>query len=207
MLARVDDAVAAGSGGGLDWLVAAGTVTSTTSPTAPLRVSPALPRASLEAMRAEGLVVRAVGDVYLPAPLAGFTDSRAEALRLALPAGTTVCLLAAAWVHGVDVDPEPVDVVVPRAGPPWRVPDWMRERERSVDPPDVVVVHGLRVTSRCRTAADVARSCPQPVARRVVSALLATGVAVEEVLTLIGTERRWPGATRARRLLHGLADG
>lgn len=200
MLAEVDDQVTGGSG--LDWLVAPDP--GGPAP-APLRVGPALTRSALEAMRAEGLVVRVVGDVYLPTPLAGWAAARAEALRSAMPREATVCLLAAAWVHGVDVDPEPVDVVVSRAGARWRMPDWVRERERSVSPADVVVVHGVSVTTRCRTAADVARSCPRSVARPVVAALLATGVAVDDVLASIDRERRWPGANRARALLRELA--
>ena len=171
-------------------------------PWSPLRAGPALPLATLDAMRLEGLVVHVAGPVYLPVDAVGHIAARRAALQVLVPAGAVVGLLAAAWAHGVTTDPDPVDVLVRRAaGGPGRVVGGVRRREIAVPDDEVLDAGRVRLTTPARTAADVARHVPADLARPVLTALLATGADVDAVLAGLGGERRYPRAVAARALV------
>jgi hypothetical protein len=180
----------------IDWLLAP------TRPPAPtLLAGEDYPRAVLEVMRRDGLVVHVAGDVYLPADVAALRPHRHAALRLLTPAEAVVGMLAAAWAHGCDVPPAPVDLLVPHSGAVGMVGAGVRLRQMEVPAVDVVTVDGLRLTTLTRTALDVARWLPEPQARPALARLLTAGVQVEDVLGVLQEGRRYRNAVRARRLL------
>lgn len=168
---------------------------------APLQVGPHGTRGDLEAMRGEGLVRHVAGGVYLPADLADVPQLRRRALSLLVARGGVAGLLAAAWGHGLAVDPEPVDVLLRHTGNPPPPVDGVRYREMQLAPADVEQRDGLRFTTAARTAADVARRGDEPCAETVVGAFLAAGVTASQVLDALDRSRRYPGAPRARELV------
>jgi hypothetical protein len=184
------------SGTAIDWLLAPH------RPLAPaLRAGEDYPRAVLEVMRRDGLVVPVAGGVYLPADVAGLRTHRRAALHLLTPPEAVVGLLAAAWAHGCDVSPAPVDLLVSHSGAVGALRAGVRVRQIEVPPVDVVTLDGLRLTTPTRTAVDVARWLPEAQARPALAELLAAGVAVEDVLGVLQEGRRYRNAVRARRLL------
>jgi AbiEi antitoxin C-terminal domain len=186
----------------LGWLLQPG---SQPAPGVVLRAGIDLSRVDLESMRREDLVVHVAGDAYLPRDLARLRSARVAALRTLVPRGRVVGLLAAAWAHGVEAEPDPVEVLVPRSVASARPADGVRERESPVPPRDVVEVCGLRLTSPARTAADVARWLPVAIAAPVLAALLAAGTEVEDVLAVLG--RRYRNAVRGRALVLAVSRG
>jgi hypothetical protein len=173
-------------------------------PGAVLRADVDLPAAELTALARAGRVVRVTDRVHLTAEAAAWRSGRTAALAAVLGpeqvARGVVGLRAAAWAHGADVDPAPVDLLVPRAVAPWRLPPGVREVTSDVPAAQVVTVTGVRLTSPARTAADVARRLPPDVAGPLVAALLARGAQVDDVLALVDQEH-WPWAVRARELV------
>jgi hypothetical protein len=171
-----------------------------------LRAGVELPRADLEAMRRDGFVVHVAGGTYLPCDAAPLRSARCAALRAVVPAGRVVALLAAAWAHGADADPDPVEVLVEHAVTRPRPEVGVRERESRVPACDVVEVDGVRLTTRARTAADVARWLPAGTAAPVVAALMAAGTSATDVLEVLG-RRRYRNAVRARALVVEVSSG
>ena len=89
-------------------------------------------------------------------------DTRAlrfEAARLLLPEHGVVCGLTGAWLHGADVRHEEdvdVDVSFPK-GKRRRPREGLRVSQETVQPNDVCVIQGVRVTTGLRTAFDCLR--------------------------------------------------
>jgi hypothetical protein len=159
------------------------------------------PRAVLDAMVRDGLLRHAAGPVYLPADAVRLAASRLAVLRLLAPEGSVVCRLAAAWAHGAGNCPDPVEVLRPRALPAGRTPDGIRVHESTVPPHEVLERDGVRLTTRARTAADVARWLPEEAAAPVVAGMLAGGLAADDVLEVLDRARRYRGAVRGRGLV------
>ena len=86
---------------------------------------------------------------------------RAAAARLVLPEHAVVCDRSAAWLHGVDAfDPVSLDIppdleVVSIGGADRSVRAGVDGGKRALASDDVMELHGVRVTTPVRTAADL----------------------------------------------------
>lgn len=109
----------------------------------------------------DGVIRRALRGVYVRADLPDTIELRARAAALVV--GPTAVLVdrTAAWIHGVDVLTHPEREVLPPLetcvlrwnSRPRR--DGVDGRTRDLAPEDVMVIHGVRVTTPLRTALDL----------------------------------------------------
>ncbi len=117
-----------------------------------------LSTAELTAARLDGHVVE-LGDAYIPADAVETAALRAGSLSGILGDTLAATHLSAAWIHGALHDP-PARHTVQRAVP-RRLHHVMGRRfvyhDLAVDPADLIVLGGVRVTSPERTLADLAR--------------------------------------------------
>jgi hypothetical protein len=114
-----------------------------------------------------GEVRRVFHNVYVRADSPDTIHTRAAALAIILPPWAVVCDRTAAWLHGVDVlsyrelgVPPPVDLVSIRDLTPSRR-GGVNGGERDLDPLDIAVVGGVRVTTPLRTALDLGCKLPR----------------------------------------------
>jgi hypothetical protein len=124
-------------------------------------------RKALRILLAAGAVRRVFHNVYIPAELPDTIHTRAAALAMILPPWAVVCDRTAAWLHGVDVlryrelgAPPPIDLVSIRDLTPSRR-GGVNGGERDLDPLDITVVDGVRVTTPLRTALDLGCKLPR----------------------------------------------
>jgi len=153
-----------------------------------------LPLPELCAARLDGELFR-VDHAFTPVDEIEQPRHRAHALRAGLSERLIAEQLSAAWIWGaVDAPPSPhqfcvaLDARVGRARPPW-----MLVREVVIDEHDVVEFGSALVTSRLRTAVDLARfatSFDPAVVRRL-------GVDPGEAVAEIERRRNLPGKKRA----------
>jgi Transcriptional regulator, AbiEi antitoxin len=118
-------------------------------------------RKTLRALTESGDVRRVFHGVYVCATVADTIHTRAAALATILPPFAVVCDRTAAWLHGVDVltfrelgIPPPIDLVSIRDLTPSRL-GGVNGGERDLDPLDITVIDGVRVTTPLRTALDL----------------------------------------------------
>jgi len=188
---------------------------ATFEPDEPFRRPPA-PAAGEEVrrLRDEGLVRALIGDVYVAADVTCTPELRSRAAALLVPGrllavGGVVGFGSAAWIHAEwgAVPPEQVEMILPsglnRAG--W---GWVRVRQVRVRPEHVGLVAGLPVTSPARTAADLARDRPPPLAHDALSALAgACGITAAQVRGCLDGMPRARGVSRARAVLEAWERG
>lgn len=116
-----------------------------------------LTRRTLQRLEAQGDVRRVVRGVYCRSDLPDDVLHRVLAARLVLPPGMVVCDHSAAWLHGISAASTPTRLDV--ASPPDGTASLARGMHgctRSLSVDDVVVLHGIPVTTPLRTAADLA---------------------------------------------------
>jgi len=155
---------------------------------------------------------RVVGDVYAPFDEPFTLELRCAALQLLIPAavgpGAVVGLSSAAWLYcgaavSAGVAPEHVEVLVeyPRS----RLPAGeVVLRQARLPAADVWCLHGLRVTTPLRTAADVACFLLPGNARAVLRQLRrAYGVEPDEVRAALEVAVGRRGVVAGRRLVAG----
>jgi hypothetical protein len=159
----------------------------------------------------DGLLVPLLLDVVVAVGAVPGRDLRAAALRLVMSerlhaSGATVAQEAAAWFWAAGPPPRYVDVVIApgRVRSPW---PYVLVHERRMPARDIVRIEArdgspLAVTSPARTAADLLRTLPEPLALDA-SVLLAghTGVGPAEIAACLGAMPRARGVARARRML------
>lgn len=104
--------------------------------------------------------------------------SRAQAAGLILPPHAVICDRTAAWLHGIDVlryrELEvlpPLDLVVKRSFSPRTRRSW-RNGQRDLADRDVMIIHGLRVTTPLRTTMDLGCKLPRRDALAAVDAFM-----------------------------------
>ena len=181
---------------------------TTTDPGLPFR---ARGEAAAEATRlcAGGLLRRIAVDVFVAADVPDAPALRARAVRLLVPgrllaAGGVVGFTSAAWVHTgwhPGAPPERIEVLVPPGANRYGGPG-VRVRQVRVGGADVVLLAELPLTAPARTAADLARDSPWPVARAGLAALAAgAGIGAGDVLACLDRMRRARGAARARQVV------
>ncbi len=157
---------------------------------------------------------RLVADVHATRVPVTAVD-RARAVALCSPAGHGVLVRAsAAWVWSghPDLQPRHLDLALPTAGPPVPGPRpggarrGLPVRATRWDGPRAwVLLDGVPLTDPEVTAADCARSLPEPVARVCLQALARSpGVDLDRVVEALGPAGPRPGRRRALRLLQEL---
>lgn len=126
---------------------------------------------------------------------------RASAVAPLVPSRGAVGRLTAAWVHVGGRPPDRVTVLV-RSGArrPEPHPDRVSAEADLVDH-DVQAVGDVLVTTVARTAVDVARWAPTPVAVPVLRALLARGLDLDDALRRLEAQPGGRGVRTARATL------
>jgi very-short-patch-repair endonuclease len=129
---------------------------------------------------------------------------RLAAVRLVLPDRAVACGLTAAWLYGADVRRETdldVHVSFPKGGRVRGRPGVVVSQE-TLDPEDIVVIEGLRVTSPVRTAYDTLRLSSGLERLVVADALTALRrTSVEEIGSYFRTHRRRRNVRVGERLV------
>ncbi|MGY2877143.1 hypothetical protein ACVW00_004333 [Marmoricola sp. URHA0025 HA25] len=107
------------------------------------------------------LVRRVLQGVYLRADQADSVENRAACAALVIAPGSVLRDRTAAWLHGVDVLTHPEHEVMPPLETcvvRFRCPSDRRGVDggtRDLAPEDIMVIHGVRVTTPLRTALDL----------------------------------------------------
>lgn len=113
--------------------------------------------------------------------------------------------LAAAWLHGLtQFAPSVVDVTMPRTGH-GRRHDGTRLRRRDLDPSDIYVIRGLRVTARLLTILETA--ILRPGGAELMDRALQRDVGLRELWRAHLRNKGRYGSPAARRLLQAADDG
>jgi hypothetical protein len=122
--------------------------------------------------------------------------------------GAVLSHQSAAVLHGWDLWRAPLQrVQVTRSRRTGgRVDPSVHVRAAPLDRCEVVEVGGLRVTSRARTAADLARTLPAEQAVVATDSALGGPLTKAELREALRRQKGWPGAPRARRVVE-FADG
>jgi hypothetical protein len=178
-----------GRAGALDWLAPRG-------PEPVLEVTADDPgtRAALR----EGLLVEIWPGVLRARDLPVAPHDRTRAIGRAVPRDGVACRQTAVWIHTGQFRPEALDVVVPGRR---RSSAHTRVHAEALPPGAVVLVGAVRVTSRARTAVDVARWAEAEVAHDWLRALSREGLREADLETALEQARGLPGIARARWLL------
>jgi hypothetical protein len=144
-------------------------------------------------------------DVYLDCEVEMTAAIKANAAWLAAGPGVTLAGMSAAAALGtrwLDAQ-EPAEIV---RSDRHHCPGLVAHSWR-LEPDDVGVVRGMRVTTPARTAFDIGRTRPAAVAIPTIDALLnATGCSPSDVSALAATRAGVRGVDRLRRILD-LVDG
>lgn len=151
---------------------------------------------------------RVLHGVYVPAGITIDHGVRCQAAALVLPPQSLLTGHSAAWWYGVELARNDAIVMVARP-PAARIdgPRGIKVHRTPVQPGDVAVVQGMRVTSPVRAAWDVATLAESPTALVIVDGLLRRGVLTSNELDarLSMSAGAW-GVSRAREVFR-LADG
>lgn len=109
----------------------------------------------------DGEIRRITQGCYVPARCTDTPELRAAAVALVAPPDHVVTDRTAAWLHGIDVFtyaehdiPPPIDTCAPRGRPPSER-RGVDGRTRDLAARDIMVIHGIRVTTPLRTALDL----------------------------------------------------
>lgn len=165
-------------------------------------------RKRLARLVAAGRVRRVLDDVYADSRVPDTIDSRCQAVALVLPEGAVVARRTAAWVHGVDLfgpggacESLTVECVTPSP--------FARVRRRGVrgyvadlDMDDTVLRNRVPVTSKVRTAVDLARWLTRPHALAAIDAMARAGLVTQaQMMEFAHRYPRYRGIAQARELI------
>lgn len=163
--------------------------------------------AELTAARLDGDVVE-LGDAFIPADAVETRALRAGSLAGLLGETLAATHLTAAWVHGALPDP-PARHTVQRAVPRrlHRSPSRrLVYRDLAVEPGDLELIGGVRVTTAVRTLSDLARTGDAAHARAAALMAEADPALVDSALARLAVGVL-PHKRAAMVLLRGLSDG
>lgn len=154
----------------------------------------------LQAMRLDGEVYR-LADAYVPIALPEVAEIRAAAVLGERSPRLIAARETAAWIWGATVARPAADEFVVDIDARWR--PRAHERigviEAVIEPGDVALLNGLKVTSRVRTVIDLCRFSPQ-FARREVDMVRvladAGGFTAGECAELVHSRPRLAGKRR-----------
>jgi hypothetical protein len=162
-------------------------------------------RTRLGTLTRRGLVRPVLRGVYAAAQVVDTIEFRAEALSLVVPPSAIVTDRTAAWLHQIDVlhpsaiHEMPTVEIYSRAGSRLRRPG-VASGERRMRDEDVMVVNGVLVTTKLRTAFDLGRHLNRFHALAALDALLRAGVQREELLAGVERFRGERGVVQLRHL-------
>lgn len=158
-----------------------------------------------------GLVRQLLHGVFAAAQVSDCLELRAAALSMIVSDACIVTDRTAAWLHGVDILPRSSLVAMPplqvynRAGSRLRRAG-VSSGTRQLTDSDVMVVNGVLVTTKLRTALDLGRSLWRFDALAALDGFLAAGVEHEELLSQVERFKGDRGVVQLRTLAP-LADG
>ncbi len=161
---------------------------------------------AFDALLRDGHALRVWGELAVTAGVAVSAEHRAAALGALVPSRAVLGRRTAAWVHTGGSAPSRAEVIV---GPRRRRPDPHPLRvthECALDPQDVVVVAGVRVTTVQRTGLDVARWTSPDTARRVLLRLCSAGFDPAAALRALDALPGHAGVRDARSTLARVAS-
>lgn len=157
------------------------------------------------------LLRQLVRGVYAAVQLPDTLDVRAEALSLVVADSAVVVDRTAAWLHGVDILPRSATLAMPplevfsRSGSRLRR-DHVASGTRQLADQDVMVVNGVLVTTKLRTALDLGRRLWRYDALAALDGFLAAGVRHDQLLAQVDRFKGDRGVVQLRALAP-LADG
>lgn len=159
----------------------------------------------LRILLARGLIRQLVLGAYAVTQLRESIEVCAAALRLVVAESAIVTDRTAAWLHDVDVLPrsavhEPVPLDVFSADESRLRRPGVASGIRTLTDEDVMVVHGVRVTTPLRTALDLGRMLPRYDAIGALDAFLRTGVERDSLLIGIDRFKGYRGVIQLREL-------
>lgn len=172
--------------------------------------------AELHAMKLDGVLVQIVGHAFRSAAVIESPALRATALAHHVPAvlATRAVMgqLSAAWVYGCAPPPEVVSLLQLHAGRNAGLPPFSgcTLRQVRLEDAEVQSVGGVLVTTPLRTALDVARTAPTPLARMVIEALSARPAlhcSLGRIRLGLQAATHVPGKLRGQELLRSMMDG
>lgn len=158
-----------------------------------------------------GLVRRVLHGVYAAAQAPDSVRFRAAALHLVIPEHAVVTDRTAAWLHGVPILERGSHLVAPPLSVCETVDNRVRRpsidgRRRQLLDRDVMVLHGLRLTTPMRTGLDLGRRLWRFDALAAIDGVLRIGVDHDELLSEIERFRGHRGV-RQLRWIAPLGDG
>lgn len=164
-----------------------------------------LPVAELHAARLDGELFR-VDDCFSPVDEIEQPGHRARALRACLPDRLIAEQRSAAWIWGA-LDRPPVHhelcaAIGARVRPPGV--SWMTVREVVIAPREIATIEGMQLTTRLRTAVDLARSSirfGEAEEVIVLRLMLDGGFGVEHCLDDMDRRRNLPNKKQAAQRL------
>lgn len=158
----------------------------------------------------KGLIRQLLHGVFAAVQVQDCLELRAEALSLVVSDACVVTDRTAAWLHGVDILPRSSVVELPplqvfnRAGSRLRRVGVSSGTRQLIDS-DVMVINGVLVTTKLRTALDLGRSLWRFDALAALDGFLAAGVDHDELLGQVERFRGDRGVVQLR-VLAPLAD-
>lgn len=168
----------------------------------------------LHAMKLDGVLAQMYGEAFRPVDVPETAGLRAAALAHHVPANllrrAAVAQLSAAWVYGCAPPPRPIALLLPPGGKSAQLPllSGCTLRQVLLPDSDVHVLSGLRLTVPLRTALDVARAAPEPLARTVLANMAGEsglGCGPDRVRTGLLAAVCVPGRRRGLELLEDMA--
>lgn len=189
--------------------------------TAPLVLLPGHPfsRAELSAMAEDGLLRRELLDAYVPATAAPTLQLRATAVSRVVPGHLqrrgVLGRLGAAWFYRCAPEPSPVTILVDKsARTTTTVPPGLVIHQTGFAPRDLVVHHGITLTTPLRTAVDLAIHVTGPAGDAALLALLSAPrlhCSPQHLLAELEALAKLPGRrvaiARVRKLARALEAG
>lgn len=167
---------------------------------------------AIRCLLAESLIRPVLRGVYAASQAPDNVAFRAAALGKVAPPSSVITDRTAAWLHGVDIlprtavrEPPPVSCFDTRPGSRTRRPG-VGSGERRLPSYDVMVLHGVRVTTPLRTALDLGRLLWRFDALAALDGFLRLGVRHDELLGATPRFRHYRGVIQLRALAP-LADG
>ena len=171
--------------------------------------------AELHGMKLDGVLVPVLGHTFRPAATPETPELRAAAVSHHIPAclvhRAVVAQLSAAWVYGCAPPPDIFSLVVGNDGNSVSAPPFCGciIRQVRLDPLDVLELGAVPVTSPLRTALDVARTAPLPVARAALTTMSRNAVLqcpLGRIRQALAAAVHVPGKRRAQELLENMID-
>lgn len=172
--------------------------------------------AELHGMKLDGVLIPVLGHTFRPAAIPETLEIRAAAVSHHIPASlvhrAVVAQLSAAWVYGCAPPPDVFSLLVGNDGNSVAPPPFCgcSIRQVHLDALDVRTLGAVPVTSPLRTALDVARTAPLPVARAVLTTMSRNAgleCPLGRIRQALATAVHVPGKRRAEELLEAMTSG